>query len=554
MSAATPCRLLFPVTVESSESTEFDCVVIVGTGLDATNLQGGILDKYREPLVAYKQASPLFKALSSACVYAIRRSQGLCGDERPRGRIVDKNAEDEVFVLNLPEKFSIRRLVYSPTGPLNRDFDDVRAFADAACKGVKRATAAGSTKPLVVLPAKSGSFKSYDVVTVLGTLHGLYVPLEIREDVPSRKQKVTRLGFANFPATVPNGDKSFKLALAIERARLVLFGIQKRSCTFWPAAYPDQVPAAGRCQQSYEKYATSRCAVCIYTLTTFNQIYAQDVSRHHCRMIHLTYTPEGPIKKTLFLVGKGVTYDTGGADVKAGGHMAGMHRDKCGAAAVAGFFKVLSELRPKGVKVYGAMAMVRNSIGSECYVSDEIITSRAGVRVRIGNTDAEGRMAMADALCECKEKALNEVNPRIFTIATLTGHACIAVGDGYSIIMDNGPARSNAVSGTVQAAGDEIGDMFEVSTVRREDFNFVCGPSEYEDLIQCNNEPSSRTPRGHQMPAAFLIKASGLDKHGLDSERPLCYSHIDIAASSGPFPGVPTGAPIAALTQAFLVE
>ncbi|KAL3170005.1 hypothetical protein MRX96_015076, partial [Rhipicephalus microplus] len=53
---------------------------------------------------------------------------------------------------------------------------------------------------------------------------------------------------------------------------------------------------------------------------------------------------------------------------------------------------------------------------------------------------------------------------------------------------------------------------------------------------------------------AFLIKASGLDKHGLDSERPLCYSHIDIAASSGPFPGVPTGAPIAALTQAFLVE
>ncbi|KAL3170003.1 hypothetical protein MRX96_015075 [Rhipicephalus microplus] len=202
----------------------------------------------------------------------------------------------------------------------------------------------------------------------------------------------------------------------------------------------------------------------------------KNVSRHHCRMIHLTYTPEGPIKKTLFLVGKGVTYDTGGADVKAGGHMAGMHRDKCGAAAVAGFFKVLSELRPKGVKVYGAMAMVRNSIGSECYVSDEIITSRAGVRVRIGNTDAEGRMAMADALCECKEKALNEVNPRIFTIATLTGHACIAVGDGYSIIMDNGPARSNAVSATVQAAGDEIGDMFEVSTVRREDFNFVCGP------------------------------------------------------------------------------
>ena len=54
----------------------------------------------------------------------------------------------------------------------------------------------------------------------------------------------------------------------------------------------------------------------------------------------MTYEPPEPPKKTLFLVGKGVTYDTGGADVKAGGIMAGMHRDKCGAAAVGGFLEV----------------------------------------------------------------------------------------------------------------------------------------------------------------------------------------------------------------------
>lgn len=58
----------------------------------------------------------------------------------------------------------------------------------------------------------------------------------------------------------------------------------------------------------------------------------------------------GAIKSTIILVGKGVTYDTGGHDVKAGGHMAGMHRDKCGAAAVAGFFKVVDALKPEGVK------------------------------------------------------------------------------------------------------------------------------------------------------------------------------------------------------------
>jgi len=100
--------------------------------------------------------------------------------------------------------------------------------------------------------------------------------------------------------------------------------------------------------------------------------------------------------------------------------------------------KVLDELKPDGIEVVGAMTMVRNSVGSDAYVSDEIVTSRAGVRVRVGNTDAEGRMAMADVLCKLKEEAVNAVNPQLMTIATLTGHACMAVGEPYSIIMDNG--------------------------------------------------------------------------------------------------------------------
>lgn len=61
--------------------------------------------------------------------------------------------------------------------------------------------------------------------------------------------------------------------------------------------------------------------------------------------------------------------------------------------------QILSELRPPNIKVVGIMSMVRNSVGENCYVSDEIIQSRAGLRVRIGNTDAEGRMIMTDPLC-----------------------------------------------------------------------------------------------------------------------------------------------------------
>ncbi len=129
-----------------------------------------------------------------------------------------------------------------------------------------------------------------------------------------------------------------------------------------------------------------------------------DTPRHHGRVVHLTYSPpDESVDQTLLLVGKGITYDTGGADIKAGGVMAGMHRDKCGAAAVAGLFKTLSILKPKGLKVRGYLAMVRHSVGFECYVADEIITSSAGCRIRVGNTDAEGRMVMTDLLCEAKE-------------------------------------------------------------------------------------------------------------------------------------------------------
>jgi leucyl aminopeptidase len=254
------------------------------------------------------------------------------------------------------------------------------------------------------------------------------------------------------------------------------------------------------------------------------------------------------------LVGKGITYDTGGADIKHGGAMAGMHRDKCGAAFVAGFFQMLSVYRPKGLKVVGAMSVVRNSIGSESYVSDELLTSRAGVRIRIGNTDAEGRMVMCDVLCQMKEKAANEVNPLLFTIATLTGHVIRAFGDHYTGVMDNGPARKVGISQKLQDAGDMSGDPFEISTIRREDYNFHRGKSEYEDVLQSGGKPSTMTERGHQSPAAFLILGSGLDKHGNDSQHPLPYTHVDIAGSSGPYPGIPTGSPIVAMAHAFVLS
>ncbi|GLG98710.1 Uncharacterized protein GBIM_05312 [Gryllus bimaculatus] len=214
--------------------------------------------------------------------------------------------------------------------------------------------------------------------------------------------------------------------------------------------------------------------------------------------------------------------------------------------------RTVNVLKPKGIVIEAAMCLARNSVGEECYVADEVIVARSKARVRVGNTDAEGRMVMADVLCRAKERALNAVNPHLMTIATLTGHAVLSVGSGYTILMDNGPAKSVDNAKKIQTAGEHYADMFEISTIRREDFAFHAGKSEGDDVHQCNNLPSSRTPRGHQTPAAFLQLASGLDKNGIDSDKPLKFTHIDVAGAAGDLPNEPTGAPIIGLTAHFL--
>lgn len=99
--------------------------------------------------------------------------------------------------------------------------------------------------------------------------------------------------------------------------------------------------------------------------------------------------------------------------------------------------------------------------------------------------------------------------------------------------MCNGPARAQNIDKRFDQIGEMIGDPYEISTLKRDDYSKVAGKSEYEDLLQSTNNPSTAEPRGHNFPAAFMVIGSGLDKHGNDSEQKLPYTHIDIAGSSG---------------------
>uniref|UniRef100_A0A8C7V3V0 Zgc:152830 n=1 Tax=Oncorhynchus mykiss TaxID=8022 RepID=A0A8C7V3V0_ONCMY len=459
---------------------------------------------------------------------------------------VDCGLGDKVVVLMVPG-LPGKRLVFASTGPVNRDYDDVRRFSDAAVNGIKRAMKAGMQRPLLVCPRHS-SYDRSTMVAALGALHALYMPLEVREvSVKPSQYKVCVLGL--WVDQEAQGKELVDLVSALESGRL--------ACRDIGGSDPERMAAPRVAEYVQALFKESPVQVDVVSdLKVLEKEYpclaavnrcANAVPRHQARVIKLQYCGEGPIQHTLMLVGKGITYDTGGADIKAGGIMAGMHRDKCGAAAVAGFFQVLAKLKPKHLKVVGGMAMVRNSVGSDCYVADELVVSRAGRRVRVGNTDAEGRMVMVDLLCEMKEKAVHEVSPQLFTIATLTGHAIRAMGPNYSVSTE---PYTHTVSVLYHTQALYI---IKGETIRREDYDFHKGKSEYEEILQSNNLPSSATPRGHQTPAAFLIMASGLDKHGVDSGTPLPYSHIDIAGSSGPFPGVPTGAPILAMATNYIL-
>jgi leucyl aminopeptidase len=459
---------------------------------------------------------------------------------------LDARATKEVAMT--PAKVSGGRLIFAPTGPLLRDFDDVRRIGDAARLGMRRAREAGARAPLLWV-AGDGVYPRAEEVALLAALGGLWEPLEAREALGEAEvEPVHTVGLASKRA-----DAVLHAVVALEHGR--------RLARDLAGTEPERMRPEAFAATCVDAFADTSVSIrVIEELDTLSYQYpllmavaraSLAVERHRPRVIHLEYVGEGPIKRTLLLAGKGLTYDMGGADLKVGGQMAGMSRDKGGAAAVAGIFKVLSILRPRGVRVVGELGVLRNSIGPDGYVSDEIIRSHAGVRVRIGNTDAEGRLVLADLLSHLRILALDAEAPRILSLATLTGHASRAMGT-YSILIENGPARSAQVADVLDALGEAWGDPFERSRLRREDYDFIKPRSLADDVLSANTVSSAVTARGHQYPTAFLTVASGLTAHGTDSDAPLPFTHIDMGGSaienSDWQHGRPTAASVVALS------
>ena len=149
------------------------------------------------------------------------------------------------------------------------------------------------------------------------------------------------------------------------------------------------------------------------------------------KFIHMKYTCANP-KKKIALVGKGITFDSGGLDIKPASSMLTMKDDMSGAACVLGVMSIIKELAPQ-VEVHGIIAACENMPGCSAYKPGDILTAKNGKTIEVDNTDAEGRLTLADALCYACELGVDEV----IDIATLTGACMVALGSQAAGIMGN---------------------------------------------------------------------------------------------------------------------
>ena len=176
-------------------------------------------------------------------------------------------------------------------------------------------------------------------------------------------------------------------------------------------------------------------------------------SAHPPRLVHLVYRPEAP-RRRVALVGKGLCFDTGGYSLKPTESMRHMKADMAGAAAVLGTFRALAELRPS-VEVHGVIAAAENKISGGAYVVDEVVRTMSGKTVEVANTDAEGRLTLADALAY----AGREAPDAIVSIATLTGSSVVALGRKVAALFATDDRLAGALLEAADAEGEKLWRM-----------------------------------------------------------------------------------------------
>ena len=174
------------------------------------------------------------------------------------------------------------------------------------------------------------------------------------------------------------------------------------------------------------------------------------------KFIHLTYRPSGSAKRKLAIIGKGLTFDSGGLNLKTGGSGIEMMKiDMGGAAAVLGAAHAIAQIKPANVEVHFISAATENMVSGHAMRPGDILTASNGKTIEVNNTDAEGRLTLADALVFADKLGVDAV----VDLATLTGACVVALGDDIAALFSQDEELSQALTSAAKTSGEKMWQM-----------------------------------------------------------------------------------------------
>ena len=304
-----------------------------------------------------------------------------------------------------------------------------------AAAGVVRSS--GARKLTILLPEGSGG----DAVraAVCGTAETSYVYVATKSKPEGRELKRVVIGVADAAAHKQAFARAKAAAVGIEFAR-ELGNLPPNYAT--PTRLGEEAKKLGK-EHGFQVEVLGPKEVARIGMGSFMGV-AQG-SAQPLRFIILRYEGGPRGEAPTVLVGKGITFDTGGVSIKPSADMDEMKFDMGGAASVLGTFRALAELKPK-LNVVGLIPSCENMLDGSAYKPGDILTSLSGQTIEVLNTDAEGRLILCDALTYAER-----FKPRaVIDVATLTGACVVALGGVRSGLF----ATDDGLADQLQAAGD----------------------------------------------------------------------------------------------------
>jgi leucyl aminopeptidase len=407
----------------------------------------------------------------------------------------------EELVLHNPAGIKVDRVIFMGLGKLEKiDPEALRVFAGKAVKACIQRKLTGVV--LAAPSAKGLSMETSDMLTAL--LEGACLGNH-RFDKYKKEKKLTPLKSVEI-LTTPGNTK--KYGALVRKVKAICAGtLQARDWVSTPSN--DKRPGTFS-RMLVREAKKEKLKTRVFTDNDLRKgkygaiLAVGEGSQDKPRLVELVYSPRGA-KQTIALIGKGVTFDTGGINLKPSGGIEDMKIDMSGAAAVAATLMAVARLKPK-VKVVGVIPIVENMPSGTATRPGDVIKSYAGKTIEIGNTDAEGRLILIDAM----EHALKRFKPDVMVdIATLTGACMVALGDKIAGVF----SRDNDLANTIVTAGEKTHERTWRMPL----------PEDYQELLKSeiadfNNMSSSRYG-GAITAALFLSEFSGKAR----------WAHIDIA-------------------------